>query len=325
MTDRHHTPTASVIIAAYNAEKYIAQAIESVLAQSYPCVECIVVDDGSTDRTAEIVARYGDRVRYLHQANAERSAARNNGMARATGQYLSFLDADDLLVPEKLAEQVAFLEAHPEFDVVYSRVAYFNEADGSGFSAQRRTPTGDILPELLYSNFITIHSPLIRRAAVQRTEGFDPARNRFEDWDFFLRLGLAGARFGFQDLLHAKVRLHPENTISDRVKMFEAKFRVAEQIAAKYPAQLAQRSIDAAGLVAFHKADYGRVLVLGGRTAEGRALIREAVRFRFPHRNVFVAFNLAAGVLDYRLLVAAQDAFDRIMKGKRKSKGSAAA
>ena len=325
MTDRHAAATVSVIIAAYNAEKYIAQAVDSVLAQSYPFVECIVVDDGSTDRTAEIVKQFGGRVRYLYQANAERSAARNNGMRKASGEYVSFLDADDLLAPEKLAEQVAFLVEHPEYDVAYSRVCYFNEHDGSSFTPQRKTPSGDIVPDLLYGNFITIHSPLIRRSAVEKSSGFDPARNRFEDWDFLLRLALAGAKFGFLDRLHAKVRLHPENTIGDQVKMFEAKLRVAEQIVATYRDELVRRSIDADGLVAFHRADYGRILVLAGRTTEGRALIREAVKFRFPHRKIFVAFSLAACVFGSRLLVAAQQMYDRIVKGKRPDKGGSAA
>ncbi|MBU5615236.1 glycosyltransferase family 2 protein [Geomonas azotofigens] len=323
MTQRH-AATVSVIIAAYNAERYIAQAIDSVLAQSYPGVECIVVDDGSSDRTADIVKGYGSRVRYLYQQNAERSAARNNGMSQAGGEFISFLDADDLLAPEKLAEQVAFLGEHPEYDVAYSRVSYFNDEDGSSFTPQRRSPSGDIVLELLYGNFITIHSPLIRRQAAARTAGFDPARNRYEDWDFLLRLALAGAKFGFQDRLHAKVRLHPGNTIGDQVKMFEAKLRVAERIVAVYGAELARRSVDAQGLVAFHRADYGRVLVLAGRGAEGRALIREAARFPFRHRKIFVAFAVAAGIFGSGMLVAAQQFYDRVVKGKRAGKGGSA-
>ncbi|GFO66045.1 glycosyltransferase [Geomonas paludis] len=324
MTERQTVATVSVIIAAYNAERYIAQAIDSVLAQSHPCVECIVVDDGSTDGTADIVRGYGSRVRYLYQENAERSAARNNGMREASGDLISFLDADDLLAPEKLAEQAAFLAQHPHYDVAYSRVSYFNDEDGSSFTPQRRTPSGDIVAELLYGNFITIHSPLIRRDAAERAGGFDPARNRYEDWEFLLRLALTGARFGFQDRLHAKVRLHPGNTIGDQVKMFEAKLRVAEGVVEEFAEELARRSVDARGLVAFHKADYGRILVLAGRCREGRALIREAVRVSFPHRKIFVAFGLAAGLLGSGLLVAAQQLYDRVVKGKRPAKGGSA-
>lgn len=324
MTEGEACATVSVIIAAYNAEKYIAQAIDSVLAQSHPCVECIVVDDGSTDGTAEIVKGYGGRVRYLYQQNAERSAARNNGMREARGELISFLDADDVLAPEKLAEQAAFLAEHPDYDVAYSRVSYFDDNDGTSFTPQRRTPSGDIVAELLYGNFITIHSPLIRRDAAGHAGGFDPARNRYEDWDFLLRLALTGARFGFQDRLHAKVRLHPGNTIGDQVKMFEAKLRVAEQIAEVYAAELLRRSVDAKGLVAFHTADYGRILVLAGRCAEGRALIGEAVRVPFPHRKIFVAFRLAAGLFGSGMLVAAQQLYDRVVKGKRSGKGGSA-
>jgi glycosyltransferase involved in cell wall biosynthesis len=164
----------SVIIPVSNGEEYIAEAIDSVLAQTCPKVECIVIDDGSTDRTAEIVRGYGDRVSYIHQANAERSAARNNGLAHASGKYVSFLDADDLLLPDKLTEQVAFLEAHPEYDVVYSRVKYFRENRKRNYYTVRRvTPSGEIAPLLLYANFITINSPLFRRSAAERVAGFD--------------------------------------------------------------------------------------------------------------------------------------------------------
>lgn len=317
-------PMVSVIIAAYNAEKYVGQAIDSVLAQSYPSVEVIVVDDGSTDRTAAIVKGYGARVRYLHQENAERSAARNHGMRQARGAYLNFLDADDLLAPEKLAEQVAFLEEHPEYEVAYSRVGYFSESDGSSSIPRRKSPSGEIAAELLYGNFITVHSPLIRREAAERTSGFDPENNRFEDWDFLLRLALSGARFGFQDRLHARVRLHPENTIGDEVKMFEAKLRVAERIAACYPEEIARRSVDAAALVAFHKADYGRVLILAGRASEGCDLIGAAAACRFPRRWIFLALKAVAGLFGAGFVLAAQNGYDRIVKGKRTVRGGSA-
>ena len=87
----------SVIIPTFNSERYLAEAIDSVLSQTYQNIECIVVDDGSTDNTPAIVQGYGDRIRYIYQENAERSAARNRGIVAATGQYISFLDADDFI------------------------------------------------------------------------------------------------------------------------------------------------------------------------------------------------------------------------------------
>lgn len=319
-------PTVTVIIPVYNGEKYLAEAIDSVLDQQCP-VECIVVDDGSTDRTAEVAKAYGNRIRYIRQENQERSAARNNGIAHARAKYLGFLDADDLLLPGKLAEQVAFLEAHPEFDVVYSKVGYFREgADGERYSVKRPAPSGDILPLLIWTNFITMNSPLFRRDAVERTGGFDVAFSRYEDWDFLLRLALAGARFGFMDACHAACRMHGGNTVSDVVRMFESKLAVAGKIVQQFPEELALRGIDGNAVLAFHEADYGRRLILAGEVGKGRRLIDDACRTFFPHRRKFRLFSMAAALCGHRLLVLTQKYVDSLVKYRKaasKSGGTA--
>lgn len=308
----------SVIIPIHNGEKYIAEAIESVLAQTYADVECLVVDDGSTDRTAQVVKRYGERVRYLYQDNAERSVARNNGLKSMTGEYVSFLDADDFLAPEKIADQVSFLTAHPELDAVYSKVKYFRDnGERCFYSVRRATPSGDVLAELIYTNFITIHSPLIRIRALQPTKGFNPSLKRYEDWDFFLRLAASGSLFGFIDQVHAFVRMHSGNTVQDRLRMFEAKCIVVEQFVAEYADGLNVRGIDAARVVAFHRADYGRLLILNGRVDEGRRLIAEGCRAAIPHRGMFRFFSLMAGICGWRPLVWAQALFDHISKYRK--------
>jgi glycosyltransferase involved in cell wall biosynthesis len=310
----------SIIIPAYNAEKYIAETVESVLAQSFRDLECIVVDDGSIDRTGEIAGGFGERVRYIRQDNAERSAARNRGIAEASGDYIGFLDADDLLLPEKLKEQVAFLEAHPEYDVVYSRVAYFRDNGERGrYSVRRATPSGDILPVLIWSNFITMNSPLFRRGSMERVGGFNVSLSRYEDWDFLLRLALSGSRFGFLDSLHCLCRMHGENTVADGPRMFEAKMAVASRIADDFSDGLNARGIDGRSVIAFHRADYGRKLILDGCAAEGRMLIREAAQVPFPHMRKMVAFALAAGLCGHRLAAFLQRCVDRLIKYRKVS------
>jgi glycosyltransferase involved in cell wall biosynthesis len=314
--------SVSVIIPVCNAEEYIAEAIDSVLAQSCANVECIVIDDGSTDRTAEIVRGYGERVSYIHQANAERSAARNNGIAHASGKYVSFLDADDQLLPDKLTEQAAFLEVHPEYDVVYSRVKYFKKNGKRNYYVVKRvTPTGDIVPFLINTNFITMNSPLIRRGAVERVGGFDVSLCRYEDWDFFLRLSLTGSRFGFMDATHALCRMHGMNTVKDALRMFEAKLSVACKIAGRFGNELRARGIDGNAVVAFHQADYGRKLILAGRVEEGRKYILEACEHFFPHRRKFKLFSMAAELCGYRFLALLQRCFDRLVKYRNLSEG----
>jgi len=313
-----NTPSVSVIIPAHNAQRFLAEAIESVLAQSHPLVECIVVDDGSTDQTAEVAGRYGDRVRYLHQENAERSAARNNGLSRATGDYVCFLDADDYLAPDKIAEQLAFLEAHPEYDAVYSRVCYFQDGNVRSFySVKRPTPSGELLSKLIYTNFITIHAPLIRTKVARRAGGFDPALTRYEDWEFFLRLSALGARFGFVDRTNAYVRMHAANTVGDRVGMFQAKCQVVEKFLVRHAPEVVAAGIDPGTVLAFHRADYGRLLILNGRVEEGRSLIREACRFPIPHRRKFSFFSIAAALFGSRALVCAVTTAERLFKYRK--------
>ncbi|HEX9024744.1 MAG TPA: glycosyltransferase, partial [Geobacteraceae bacterium] len=282
---------------------------------TWPEVECIVVDDGSSDRTAEIAGGFGKRVILLRQDNAERSAARNNGIARASGEYIAFLDADDLLLPGKLAEQVAFLAANPDCDAVYSRVRYFRDNGmRSYYTVRRATPTGDLTPLLIYSNFITMNSPLFRRSAVIRAAGFDTSYCRYEDWDLLLRLCLTGSRFGFLDATHALCRMHGENTVRDAARMFEAKLTVARGIVERFGSELVGRGIDGNSVVAFHRADYGRKLILAGRVEEGRRLIEEASARHFPHRRKMMLFATAARIFGYRLLGILQKYFDLLYK-----------
>ena len=118
-------PLVSVIIPVYNREKYLAEAIESVLAQTYRPIEVIVVDDGSTDGSADIAKRFGSPVRYYFQPNSGAGAARNRGIAVARGSFLAFLDSDDLWVEDKLTHQMAAFERHSDVDIVSGHVRQF--------------------------------------------------------------------------------------------------------------------------------------------------------------------------------------------------------
>lgn len=118
-------PLISIIIPVYNAQSYLAEAIESVLAQTYRMIEVIVVDDGSTDRSGHVARSYGMPVRYTFQANNGTGAARNRGVELAQGEFLAFLDQDDLWVKDKLRRQIAAFRHDPALDVVFGRVEQF--------------------------------------------------------------------------------------------------------------------------------------------------------------------------------------------------------
>lgn len=122
-------PTVSTIIPVYNGERYLAAALDSVLNQSAPPTEIVVVDDGSSDGSAAIAHRYAPFVHCYQQPHAGPGAARNQGASMAQGDYLAFLDADDLWLPDKLASQMAYLQTHPEIDMVFGHVEQFISPD----------------------------------------------------------------------------------------------------------------------------------------------------------------------------------------------------
>jgi glycosyltransferase involved in cell wall biosynthesis len=184
----------SVIIPTYNRAAYIEEAIRSVLAQTYPSVEIIVADDGSTDNTQQVVAGFGDAVTYVSLPHRGQPAAtRNGGLRVARGEFVAFLDSDDLFFPGKLATQVAAFEAHPEAGLVYSN-AYFFRDDPSEPTVHALDglprPSGDAFPDLLRGNFLAPQAVLMRRACLDEVGVFDEDPEFFavEDYDLFMRV-----------------------------------------------------------------------------------------------------------------------------------------
>ena len=184
----------SVIIPCYNSERFVERAINSVLAQTCKEYEIIVIDDGSTDRTAEKVRAYGPAVRYLHQKNRGLPAARNTGIAIAQGEYIALLDDDDWWVPEKLERQIAVLSSHPEAALVYcdARVVYENGDAEELFLAQYdygiTPPAGFVREQLLAHNFILPSTVMMVRSKLNEVCGFDEEFLAVEDWDLWLRM-----------------------------------------------------------------------------------------------------------------------------------------
>ncbi|MDE5084823.1 MAG: glycosyltransferase [Trichodesmium sp. St18_bin1] len=181
----------SVIIPAYNAEKTIRETIESVIKQTFSDWELIVVNDGSQDRTVEVVSQIKDpRIKLFSIPHAGVSASRNRGFDNSVGQFIAFLDADDLWKPEKLESQLNALQSHSEAAVAYSWTDYIDESGSFLKQGRRVIFHGDVYPKLLVSNFLENGSnPLIKREAINEVGGFDESRKRAEDWEMYLRLG----------------------------------------------------------------------------------------------------------------------------------------
>ncbi|WP_062297797.1 glycosyltransferase family 2 protein [Nostoc piscinale] len=183
-------PKVSVIIPTYQRSHLVGQAIESVLAQTYCNYEIIVVNDGSTDNTEEILAQYADQVIAIHQDNRGTAAARNAGIRVSQGQYLAFLDDDDLWEPQKLEKQIPLLETDSSIGLVYTDMVIFNEAGIlPGTYLNGFVPPQTVTPlTLLHGNFFPMPTIIIRRVCWEQLGGFDESLRSSEDYDLWLRI-----------------------------------------------------------------------------------------------------------------------------------------
>jgi glycosyltransferase involved in cell wall biosynthesis len=205
--------TISVIIPAYNRAREVGNAIDSALAQTLPPLEVIVVDDGSTDETPEVLARYGDRIRIVRQENQGVAAARNAGIAVARGELLAFLDSDDVWLPRKSELQAARIDADPELGLVHCGVDF----EGTGIRLDGME--GSVATEILRldRSVIVAHGSgvMVPRRVAEEVGGFDPRMRVSEDWDFCYRVA-ARYRIAFVAeplVLHARHATGLQNDI----------------------------------------------------------------------------------------------------------------
>ncbi|NOZ95656.1 MAG: glycosyltransferase family 2 protein [Acidobacteria bacterium] len=199
-------PLISCIIPVFNGEKYLGEAIESILAQSYRHVEIVVVDDGSTDRSREVAGSFGPPVRSLHQENAGPAAAKNTGIEGSRGDYLAFLDADDLWAPEKLEVQLGRFQARPDLHISVSFVRNFWEAELAG--EEERFRDHRIARPLPGYSAGTLLAP---RAVFDRIGLFDRNLKHADAVEWFARARSAGLTMEMLPQALLRRRLHPNN------------------------------------------------------------------------------------------------------------------
>jgi len=202
--------TISVIIPTYNYDRFLREAIDSVLAQTYAAHEIIVIDDGSTDDTPRILAEYGDRIRVIRQQNLGVSAARNAGIAAACGEWVAFLDSDDVWRPRKLECDAARIAADPGLGMVHCGAEQFDNTGRTLFVFLGGLE-GWIAPDLLRLDREVIAAPgsglTVRKTAAEEVGGYDPRLAASEDWDFCYRIACR-YRAGFIPEVLARYRLH---------------------------------------------------------------------------------------------------------------------
>lgn len=248
------TPAVTLVIATYNHARLLPEALASALGQTLR-PDIVVVDDESTDDTPAVLARYADRVRALRVPHGGLAAARNAGLAAAHGRFVAFLDADDLLDPAKLETQTAILERESEVGWTYCDVRIEDQATGEATTASARFDyahrrlDGWIFPALVGGNFIPAMAPLVRRAVLERTGGFDPSLTSLEDWDLWLRLALeAPARYSPE--VQATYRVQAGGMSRDRARMDHQRFRALDKLGRARPEAMAALGVEGRRLMA---------------------------------------------------------------------------
>jgi glycosyltransferase involved in cell wall biosynthesis len=238
-------PEISVVVPVFNYGRYLARARDSLLGQKYVAPQIVVVDDGSTDDTWEVLSRYEGGVQALHQSNAGVSAARNAGIREARGEYIGFLDPDDFYHPEKLYKQAALLKSRPECGWTFCDCVFFDENTGASkrFSEQYRYSQklaleGERLFEaLIPSNFIPPLSLLIRRDLLDLAGHFDTRFSGLEDFDLVLRLAALSPAIYSGEIL-ATYTWHSGGLGQNRQRMDRDKYIIIDKIATLHPEKI---------------------------------------------------------------------------------------
>ncbi len=203
----------SVIIPVYNSEKFISETINSVLSQTFTDYEIVVIDDGSIDKTREIIdefiQKYLGKIRYIYQENQGVSVARNNGILNSSGEYIAFLDHDDLWLPAKLLCQVEYMDNHSEIAFSFTETKVINEA-GEEYAQWRHENTRNTFFELCQGDYIHALTVMVRREALAKVGLFDPDLLVAQDYDLWLRLA-RNFSSGIIKTPLAKYRIHQSN------------------------------------------------------------------------------------------------------------------
>ena len=208
-------PTVSIVMPVYNAERYVAESVDSILAQTYRDFEFIIVNDGSTDRTHEILSGYAsrdDQINLISRPNTGIVGALNDGLDAVRGRYVARMDSDDLAMPQRLDEQVRFLEEHHDVVIVGTDVLIIDEDGDAMWTDHKPTDHGQIDAALIDGRSATIVHPsaMMRRDAVEKVGPYRRDTQWVEDLDYFLRLGEIGRLANLSRVL-LKYRLHPQS------------------------------------------------------------------------------------------------------------------
>jgi glycosyltransferase involved in cell wall biosynthesis len=291
-------PLISVVIPAHNAAPFVAEAVRSVLAQTFRDFELIVVDDGSSDGTGDVLKEFAGRIEYIHQANRGASAARNAGIQAAKGRYVCFLDADDSWHADKLEQQIRFMQEHPELGLSFAdgreqrdgRVTKESILAATQFHAELTSeiPIRNAFSKLLLENFIPTPSVIVSADCLRRVGLFDENLPVAEDRDMWLRIAAHSAIACLHKPL-ITVRKHDSNISNRRETTLRARLRVWSENRRRFPT-LAPRHVYYPLLARTYQ-DLGYIVLTRGAGREARrygvASLRSALSYTLTTGSLF--------------------------------------
>jgi glycosyltransferase involved in cell wall biosynthesis len=302
----------SVIIPTYNYGKYLGEAIQSVLGQTFADFELIVVDDGSTDNTREVVDSFSDpRIKYIYQENRGLSAAENTGIKASCGEYISILGADDMWPPENLALKVKLLDAHPDIGLVCSDAYVFDNHTGATIGRfwrdkpfhdwvdPQRAAKQPLKEMLIRGCFVAPQTVLVRRQAFTDVGYFDESLLTHDDWDMFVRI-IQRYSIEIMDVPLARLRRHGDNMSTNMDKMLLGEAAVLQKAVRSY--SLSQEELKL--VKARQKTlvpdliNYGRRSLRSGNIAKGREALLDLIKIQPLCIKPY--FHLILSIFGYR-------------------------
>ena len=274
-------PKVTVVMPVFNGERFLQESLDSVFAQTFQDFEMLCVDDGSTDNSAAVLTQYGERIRVLRQKNAGQSVARNAGVTVAKGQYVAFLDQDDLWYPSKLMHQVAALDADPDIVLVHCDFDRIDDGgrmmqEGAGMS-ERATALASPMGQLIGEALIFPSAMMIRKTAYEQVGGFHRELQGFEDFDLIARLKERG-RFMMLEETGMAYRVHGHGfTRAGGLHIIRSREKFLRRMQELYPGDRAKQMI-VQRMLADCYSDWGLHEVRAGNKEEGRRKLLQSLR-----------------------------------------------
>ncbi len=281
-------PRVSVVIPTYNRVALIRDALESVFAQTYRDFEVVVVDDGSTDNTRDVLSAYGEQICVVSQTNQGEASARNAGIREARGDFVAFLNSDDLWISTKLERQMSLLDANPDLVWAYSDAESFDGDTGRSlylFSQLVRLNQGKVLSHLFINNFIASPTPIIRRDVFSQVGDFWHSP-KGTDWDMWLRIARLHA-IGLVNQPLARYRVHRGMVTSNQsyILMYQAFMDVIHRAIVRDPEILIPLKNQS---MACQFIGIGRLMARNGDRAEARRMFLQAIRLEPNCREAYL-------------------------------------